>query len=81
MAKRKKDDKSSWFYSPKVHLLLYELLLIATPFLLLQNYLQAAIGIFSEKKVEIFGISIPLTVLIAIIFLSGIIILLSDYIN
>ncbi|RLC52533.1 MAG: hypothetical protein DRZ79_01035 [Candidatus Cloacimonadota bacterium] len=76
MAKRKKDDKSSWFYSPKVHLLLYELLLIATPFLLLQNYLQAAIGIFSEKKVEIFGISIPLTVLIAIIFLSGIIILL-----
>jgi len=73
---KKKTKQFSWYHSPKTHLLFYELLLIATPFLLLQNYLQAAIGIFSELKISLLGISVPVTVLIAVLFGCAIIVLL-----
>ena len=54
-------------YSPFINLILYSLLLIVTPFLLLQNYLQSAIGMLSEFSFEISGLTIPYIVLIAIL--------------
>ncbi len=45
--------------------LFYSLLLIATPFLLLQNYLQSFIGHLSDIKIELFEIKIPVVPFIA----------------
>lgn len=42
----------------------YVLLLILTPFLLLQNYLQQAIGELSDLRFEIFHIEIPILMLL-----------------
>lgn len=51
-------------YKPGTHLLLYSLLLIATPFLLLQNYLQSFIGRASAFGMEILGANVPLSLFI-----------------
>jgi len=67
---RKKNIKQ---YSPLTNLILYGLLLIVTPFLLLQNYLQSAIGMLSEFSLEISGFAIPYIVLMAIIVVSTLI--------
>lgn len=63
------DSKSSFMYKSETHLILYVLLLITTPFLLLQNYLQSAIGQLSNLTYNAVNISIPVTVTIAIILI------------
>ncbi|MDO9577508.1 MAG: VanZ family protein [Candidatus Cloacimonadales bacterium] len=47
------------FYSPRVNLTLYTLLLIATPFLIVRNYLQQVIGMTSQLSLSFLGINIP----------------------
>ncbi|MCF7920221.1 MAG: VanZ family protein [Candidatus Cloacimonetes bacterium] len=49
----------------QLNFIFYVLLLIMTPFLLLQNYLQAAIGIASNLHLDLGFVSIPWTVIIA----------------
>jgi hypothetical protein len=46
---------------------LYTLLLIVTPFLMLQNYLQTGIGMASRSALKIGDLSIPYTVIIILI--------------
>jgi len=46
--------------STRLHLILYSLLLVATPFILLQNYLQEAIGRLSSYHATIGEFSFPL---------------------
>ena len=61
-----------WIHSTRLHVVLYSLLLIATPFLMLRNFLQEAIGTFSRASVEIADTSIPLvpvTALVVVIIL------------
>jgi VanZ family protein len=55
-------------YFPLLNLSLYVLLLIATPFLLLQNYLQTSIGKLSELFFEVAGFKIPYIIIIALTF-------------
>lgn len=54
-------------YSSLINLILYIMLLVATPFLLLQNYLQTFIGKLSLYKLNFAGINIPYIVIIALI--------------
>ena len=54
-------------YSPLINFILYTVLLIITPFLLLQNYLQTSIGKLSELFLEVSGFKIPYVVLAALI--------------
>jgi len=61
-------------YSPLTNLILYVILLVATPFLLLQNYLQSFIGKLSIFNFELFGITIPYVVIIAFVLLTTLII-------
>ncbi len=61
-------------YSPLINLILYISLLIATPFLLLQNYLQTFIGKLSIYNFELLGITIPYVVTLAFIILAAIVI-------
>lgn len=56
------------FYSPWTNLVLYSILLIATPFLLVQNYLQQSIGMASDLSFTIWKLEIPYVLAIAIIF-------------
>ncbi len=53
-------ENSSWLLSTRLHLILYSLLLVATPFILLQNYLQEAIGRLSSYHATIGEFSFPL---------------------
>ncbi len=65
--------QSGILYKPETHRVLYILLLIATPFLLLQNYLQSVIGELSNLTYQIGKVDIPVTVTIAVL---GIIVIL-----
>ncbi len=62
-------------HSPLINFILYVMLLVATPFLLLQNYLQAFIGKLSLYYFEFLGIDIPYVVVLALIFLITLVIL------
>ncbi len=57
-------------FSPRVNLTLYSMLLLITPFLMLQNYLQDAIGMLSEWSFMAGGIKIPWLVTILIVFIA-----------
>jgi VanZ family protein len=59
-------EKYAILFKPGTHRTLYILLLIATPFLLLQNYLQSWIGIMSASTYSVGGMDIPVSVTIAI---------------
>lgn len=57
-------------FSPRIQLILYSSLLVATPFILLRNYLQDAIGRLSHASFTLAGHDIPwipATLLLAII--------------
>lgn len=53
--------------TPRIHLILYSLLLVATPFILLQNYLQDAIGRLSHSSFTIGKLDIPWIPVIAFV--------------
>ncbi|MDP8201045.1 MAG: VanZ family protein [Candidatus Tenebribacter burtonii] len=70
----KKIKKNS--YSPATNLILYTLLLVATPFLIVQNYLQQVIGMTSQLSFSFLGMNIPFIIAIATIFILILIIIL-----
>lgn len=53
-----------------INFYLFTILLIITPFLMLQNYLQNAIGQASRAAINLDFINIPYTLIIALIFLA-----------
>ncbi|MFK5856699.1 MAG: VanZ family protein [Bacteroidota bacterium] len=57
----------SLIFKPETHRILYILLLITTPFLLLQNYMQSLIGELSNLTYNLLGFNIPVTVTIGVI--------------
>ncbi len=62
------------------NLILYDLLLIATPFLMIQNYLQQTIREISNFTIH-FGINIPVVVIVLIIFLLSLFIVFRKEFN
>lgn len=67
--------------NPQINRLLYVLLLIATPFLLLQNYLQSAIGRFSNSTFSLGSHEVPVVILVAALIILLALIFLSKKIN
>jgi hypothetical protein len=55
---------------------IYSLLLVATPFLLLQNYLQSFIGSVSGMEIRIFDYKIPVIPLLAMAIIVALVIML-----
>lgn len=55
-------------YSSRLHVVMYSLLLLATPFLLVRNYLQNAIGAITHFTFNLWGKDIPTVPAIALIF-------------
>ena len=66
-------SQTSWIHDPTTHAIMYALLLIATPFILLNNYLIQAISMASGSSFSLFGMEtkiVPmaaLTVFIALL--------------
>ncbi|MBU1701955.1 MAG: VanZ family protein [Candidatus Eisenbacteria bacterium] len=56
-------------YSTRLHLILFSFLLVATPFIMVRNYLQSALEKISLATIAIAGISIPIVPLVAGILL------------
>ena len=63
------NKKLSIITKAETHLILYILLLITTPFLLLQNYLQSLIGELSNLSYNILEVNVPVTVIIAVLII------------
>lgn len=61
--------------TPLINFYLYTILLIVTPFLMLQNYLQTAIGTASRAALDLGFVKIPYTIIIAIIALAVVVFL------
>ncbi len=55
---------------PIVNLLLYACLLVATPFIMLQNYLQSSVAALSAALINIIGIDVPIIPLFSIALLA-----------
>lgn len=56
---KKKLAKQPGVKAARVNLLLFQFLLVATPFLLVRNFLQQAIGMFSQWSYTVAGLQIP----------------------
>jgi VanZ family protein len=72
---RKSPVVSSWIHSSRLHLILYSFLLVATPFVLLQNFLVEMISKASGSSIELGGLEIPVlpyTVVILLVLLLAI---------
>jgi len=62
--------------SPLLHLILYSALLVATPFIMLQNFLQEAVGMVSEIKINLGSMeltALPWTMLLVIIVILALV--------
>jgi len=63
---------ASWIHTPRVHVFMYGLLLVATPFILLRNYLVHAISLASDSSFSAFGFEvklIPISALLVLVML------------
>ena len=58
-------SRASWIHSTRLHLVLYSFLLVATPFLLLRNFLVELIGEVSSARMTVFGVSLPVVATLA----------------
>ena len=57
----------SWLHSPDLHLVLYSLLLVATPFLLLRRFLQSAVGTLGRLSFTVAGLDVPIVATAAVV--------------
>ena len=53
------EKRSKYILKPIINLILYDMLLVATPFLMLQNYLQQSVNQFGRWKINIIGLDLP----------------------
>lgn len=72
---------TKWYYTSTTHLVLYSLLLVFTPFLMLQNYLQEAIGMLSRFSFHIWKLEVPFVLAIAIIFVITLVVILRQHLT
>jgi len=66
---------SRWIHSTRVHLSLYTLLLIATPFLMCRTFMQDTIGRMSASRFSLGSLAVPRVPIVAVVF-AGLLLLL-----
>ena len=72
MSKKKHRDTisgSSWIHSSRLHVVLYSLLLVLTPFVLLQNFLVELISKVSGSTFSLGDLDIPILPCLAVALL------------
>ena len=70
-----------WAYSSRLHVVMYSFLLVATPFLLLRNYLVNAIGALSMSRTDVFGVDIPVVPIVATALATVVLVALRRYVT
>jgi len=65
-----------WVHSTRLHVILYSMLLVATPFLMLRSFLQSAIGQISIYTFELGGLPIVLVPTVALLVAIALIVAL-----
>jgi VanZ family protein len=73
--------RPSWVYSPRLHVVLYSLLLIATPFVLLQNFLVEAISAASGSTFPLAGVRLPIVPVAALVVALALLVYLRPYLT
>jgi hypothetical protein len=71
----------AWVHSSRLHVVMYGMLLIATPFLLLRNFLVEAIVALSGTTFEPVGVTLPVVPVAAFAVLAGLFICLRSHIT
>jgi VanZ family protein len=56
-----------WIHSTRLHVVIYGLLLVATPFILLQNYLVEFIASLSDSSLKLFGLTLKIIPIAALV--------------
>jgi len=67
----KSTNPVAWIHSTRVHVVLYVSLVVATPFMMLQVYMQDAVHLLSVLKVELWGQEILVVPAVAVISIIG----------
>ena len=62
-----KNNKNTKVFSPAVNIILFDMLLIITPFLMVTNYLQTSIRELSHLSFSLFDINIPIILSVVIV--------------
>lgn len=78
---REAPARTSWIHSSRLHVVLYSLLLVATPFLILRRFLQEAIGKCSAFTFELAGTEIPLVPVLALLVVTSLLIYFHAYVT
>jgi len=58
--KKQAQEPTAWIHSTRLHLIMYSALLVATPFVMLQAFLQQAISRISRFSFTVAGLDIPI---------------------
>ena len=66
---RKPTARVHWIHSTRLHLVMYSMLLVATPFLMLSNFLQPNIARLSRFSFGIAGTDVPIILVVAALLL------------
>jgi glycopeptide antibiotics resistance protein len=72
---------ASLIHSTRLHVVLYSMLLVATPFIMLKAFLQDAIGQASTLSVDLGGLNLPIVPVVAIAFLVSLLLLLRRHLS
>jgi len=78
---RQPPARLGWIHSTRLHVVLYSLLLIATPFLMLRRFLQSAIGRTSNLSFSLAGLQVPAVPVVAVVVLILLLIALRRHIT
>ncbi len=68
-------------YSTRIHVIMYAMLLVATPFIFLQNFLIEKISELSHSSFTINNTEIPIIILIAITVITSVLFLFRSYLT
>jgi len=72
---RRSPVRSDWIHSTLLHVVMYSMLLIATPFLMLRAFLQEAIGTLSRLSFTLAGMELPILPTVALALVIALVIL------
>jgi VanZ family protein len=79
--RRQPAARRHWIHSTRLHVVLYTLLLVATPFLILRRFLQTAIAEISRATVPLGGFDLPIVPIVGAITLIAAIFVLRPWIT
>ena len=74
-------SQTLWLYSTRVHVFMYALLLIATPFILLRNYLVQGIAYATDSSTTLLGTEIKIVPVAAVIVFLLLLVIYRSYIT